>query len=130
MRWVAIATVLLAAVAVPPGARADGERPTEADLAACAEFARLQPGRPAYSERAPLSPFPSRVSGVSLWTGPITATRAPIRPERPVAVAPDTLAVAGVFGAGGDSHEATLEAGAPDPAFREAFQACMRARGF
>lgn len=112
-------------------ALAAGERPTEADLAACAEFAREQPAAQMYTERAPTSPFPSRASKVSPWTGPVAGTRPPLPVARPPAVGEGPLPGAtGVFGAGGGSQEAMSEPGAMDVRFKEAFDACMRARGF
>lgn len=130
-RHAPIAIALLAAALAPGSAVAVGERPTRADLAACNEFARGQLGVPAYTETAPLSPFPSRVSGVGPWTGPITATRPPNPAERSVVPGPvDSPAISGRFGAGGSSQEATSEPGQVDPRFKEAFEACMRARGF
>ena len=128
-RHAPIVIALLAAALGPGSAVAVGERPTQADLAACNEFARGQVGVPAYTETAPLSPFPSIVSGVGPWTGPITGTRPPNPTERSLVPGPVDLP-SGRFGAGGSSQEAADEPGQVDPLFKEAFEACMRARGF
>ena len=130
-RHAAIAIALLAAALGPGYAVAVGERPTRADLVACGEFARGQVGVPAYIETAPLSPFPSRVSGVSPWTGPITGTRSPNPARQSLGPGPvDSPEISGRFGAGGGSQEAMSEPGHVDPRFKEAFEACMRSRGF
>ncbi len=130
-RRATIALVVVAGLVGAGDAAAVGERPTEADLAACSEFARLQPGVPAYTETAPTSPFPSRVSSVGPWTGPITGARAPRPVERPLTLAPvEVPAASGEFGAGGSSQAAMSEPGPYDPRFKEAFDACLRARGF
>ena len=128
---IAIAIALLAAALGPGYAVAVGERPTRADLVACGEFARGQVGVPAYIETAPLSPFPSRVSGVSPWTGPITGTRPPNPARRSLGPVPvDSPEISGRFGAGGGSQEAMSEPEHVDPRFKEAFEACMHSRGF
>jgi hypothetical protein len=129
VRGIAVFLAVLAAVAAPLGARAQSTRPSEADLAACNAYARAQIALPAYTERAPTSPFPFRVSGVGPYTGPITGAPAP----RPIETAPapaEPPALTGVFGAGGASQEAQSEPGPQDPLYKEAFDACMRARGF
>ena len=82
-------------------------------------------------ERAPVSPFPGRISGVAPWTGPVTAFRGTRKAERAVpdvSVTPPSST--GEFGAGGTSQEATTEPGSLDPRYRDAFDACMRARGY
>jgi hypothetical protein len=129
IRGAAVLLVTLAVVAAASAARAQGARPTEADIAACNAYARTQLALPAYTESAPTSPFPFSVSGVGPYTGPVTATPAP----RPIGIAPappEPAALTGVFGAGGSSQEAQSEPGPLHPRFKDAFDACMRARGF
>jgi hypothetical protein len=122
-----IGAILSGLVVVARG-QEPGRRPTEADLAACAEFARSEAGLPAYTERAPLSPFPRRTSAVGPWTGPVASFGAPRRdaPSRTI----DSPTTSGVFGAGGQSQEAESEPGRLDPLYTQAFDACLRARGF
>jgi hypothetical protein len=128
--WQRIGLAMLIGVTVVDGkGLAQDDRPTPADVMACSDIARAEVGT-AYTERAPVSPFPSRTSGVGPWTGPVTGTRAP-RAEQPDPLAlVDTPATSGVFGAGGESQEAMSEPGPVDPRFQEVFDACMRARGF
>jgi hypothetical protein len=106
-------------------------RPTPADIAACLEFARLQHDVPAYTETTPTNPFPSQISHVGPWTGPITPTPEPLPAERSLAPGPAELpGDSGRWGAGGTSQAGTLEVGQTDPRFREDFEACMHTRGF
>jgi hypothetical protein len=115
---------MLLAVAAPGQGR-----PTPADLAACEEYARAQVGVLPYVERAPTSPLPSRVSGVAPWSGPIVSTPAP--PSLAPSLADLAIHPAsGVFGAGGSSQEAGSTPGPTDVRAKEAFDACLRARGF
>jgi hypothetical protein len=123
-----VAGVLALALAgLAPAVRGQEEafpRPTESDLAACAAYARDQLGGPAYVERAPVTPVPRRFSSVGPWTGPITFNPPPGPGPVP------SPATTGPFGAGGESQEASGQAGRVDTRFQEAFDACMRARGF
>ncbi len=121
-------SVLIVAL-VSSAAWAQVERPTEADLAACARHASAQIGLPSYVERAPTSPFPNVTAAVGPWTGPITGLRGEV--PSPAAPGPiDSPATSGLFGVGGESQESTTEPGRQDPRFKEAFDACMHARGF
>jgi hypothetical protein len=121
---------LAAGLAAPGAARAAAaERPTSLDIAACREFARAQPTIPAYTETVPANPFPTRLSHVGPWTGPVTATPAPL--PRPPARRPVELPEpSGGVGPSGPSREAASEPSPVDPPFQDAFDACMRARGF
>ena len=121
---------LVAGLTVPGVARgAAAERPTAADIAACREAARAQRDVPAYTETAPANPFPARLSHVAPWTGPVTATPAPL--PRPIVPRPvEPAEPAGGVGAGGGSEQPASEPGPVDPPFQDAFDACMRARGF
>jgi hypothetical protein len=116
-------------VLLDPGSAA-GQRPQESDLAVCEEFARGEALLPAYVERAPLDPFPNRLSRAAPWSGPVIGLRppdpAPARRKPSVPTPPPT----GAFGSGGTSQEAASEPGLLDPRYREIFDACMRARGF
>ncbi len=53
---------LLAGLLTDSGALAAGTRPTAADIAACREFAQMQPDIPAYTETTPANP--SRWRGI------------------------------------------------------------------
>ncbi len=126
--WTVTGGLLIVAL-VASVAWAAGERPTEADLADCARYASAQTGRPSYVERAPTSPFPNVAAAVGVWTGPITGPRA----EAPSPAAPESIdspSASGLFGLGGQSQESITEPGWHDPRFKEAFDACMHARGF
>lgn len=127
----ALALALAASLAVPGLAAAEGDRPARADVAACAAFARQQPDVPSYAESAPTSPFPFQLSSVAPWTGPVTSTPAPAPPPAPAAPGPvEQPGYSGLFGAGGESQGWASEPGPQSPRFKEAFDACMRARGF
>ena len=121
---------LVGGLAAPGAARAAAaERPTAVDIAACRDFARAQPAIPAYTETVPANPFPARLSHVGPWTGPVTATPAPLPP--PLAPKPVELPEpSGGGGASAASEEAASEPAPVDPPFQDAFDACMRARGF
>lgn len=122
---------LLTGLVTDGGAVAAGTRPTVADIAACREFAQMQPDIPAYTETAPANPFPSRLSHVAPWTGPVAPTPAPLPEERSLAPAPvEPPDSSRGLGAGDDSQEAASEPAPVDPSLREAFDSCMRARGF
>jgi hypothetical protein len=122
---------LLTGLSTPGGALAAGTRPTAADIAACREFVRMQPDLPAYTETAPTNPFPSRLSHVAPWTGPVAPTLPPRPEERPLAPAPaEPPDSSGGLEQGDNSQEAASEPGLVEPGFREAFDSCMRARGF
>jgi hypothetical protein len=106
-------------------------RPTEADLRACHDLAVERSSPPAYVERTPVSPFPSRISGVGEWTGPVTGVPPPRvtarreqRPKVPVEAPSPT------FGAGGKSEEGSSEMGPVEAKYREAFDACLRSLGY
>ena len=122
--WILALVAGLAAPGAAPTAAA-AERPTAVDIAACREFARAQRDIPAYTETAPANPFPARLSHVGPWTGPVTATPAPL-PLRPVELPAPSAGV----GAGGGAEQPASEPGPVDPPFQDAFDACMRARGF
>src|SRR6266403_715905 len=120
---------LVAGLAAAGAARAAAERPTSVDIAACREFARAQPAIPAYTETVPANPFPARLSHVGPWTGPVTATPAPLPP--PLAPRPvEPPEPSGGGGASAASEAAASEPAPVDPPFQDAFDACMRARGF
>ncbi len=121
---------LVAGLAALGDARAaTAERPTAVDIAACREFARAQPAIPAYTETVPANPFPARLSHVGPWTGPVTATPAPLPP--PLAPRPvEPPEPSGGGGASAASEAAASEPAPVDPPFQDAFDACMRARGF
>jgi len=122
---------LLTGLVTHGAALAAGTRPTAADIAACREFARIQPDIPAYTETAPANPFPSRLSHVAPWTGPVAPTPPPLPEERSLAPAPaEAPDSSGGLEGGDDSQEATSEPVPVDPSLREAFDSCMRARGF
>jgi len=121
---------LVGGLAAPGAARAAAaERPTSVDIAACRDFARAQPAIPTYTETVPANPFPTRLSHVGPWTGPVTATPAPLPP--PLAPRPvDLPEPSGGVGANGASEQVASEPAPVDPPFQDAFDACMRARGF
>ena len=134
MRRFGSAVIAIAMVIAPLHvhvAAAGEARPSQADLQTCHELAREQGGVPSYVERTPASPFPSRISGVGPWTGPVTGVPPPrLTPRRdprpPIPVDPPGVA----FGAGGNSQEGSSDTGPVDPRYREAFDACMRALGY
>ena len=90
-------------------------------------LARRPLDAPIYVERAPTSPFPGRISGVTEWTGPVTGARPPA-PRPPIAIPHATTH--GDFGAGGSSQQGMSEPGPTDPRYLEVFQACLRALGY
>jgi hypothetical protein len=110
---------------------AAAQRPQESDLTVCHEFARAETTLPAYVERAPLNPFPNRLSRTAPWSGPTIGLRPPdpVPPPRNAPGIPPPPP-SGEFGSGGTSQEAATESGLLDPRYREIFEACMRARGF
>ena len=131
MRWLEHAVIGLAAavalVTLEAHAAGAGEaRPSEADLRLCHEKARDQVSLPSYVERAPASPFPSRISGVGPWTGPVTGVPPPPvtrrREGRPPVAAPPPADAAQEAG--------ESDPGPVDPRYREVFNACMRALGY
>jgi hypothetical protein len=122
---------LVLALATSLAAPAASGRPGPADIAACSEFARLQHDVPAYTETTPTNPFPSQISHVGPWTGPVTPTPEPLPAERSLVPGPAELPeYSGRWGAGGTSQAGMAEVGPTDPRFTENFEACMRARGF
>jgi hypothetical protein len=121
---------LAAGLAAPGAARpAAAERPTPVDIAACRDFARAQPTIPTYTETVPANPFPTRLSHVGPWTGPVTAAPAPL-PSPPAPRPAELPEASGGVEASGPAREAASEPSPVDPPFQDAFDACMRARGF
>ena len=124
-RGVGLAVSVLLVTLQAQVARAADPRPSEADLKTCHDRARDQTSAPSYVERTPASPFPSRISGVGPWTGPVTGVPPPPPPRRrePRTVsppAPDAPA----------TGDAESDPGPVDPKYREAFNACLRALGY